>query len=181
MVVGAAGAGGGCRCCKDVDILSSVPNPSGGAGGAGPRMDNYAIHASGTGGQAVQVAPRLLGIKTSVMANTTTGGIGGARCAIIGGSAASASVSVPLSVLCSVSGTSSSRRSDSKSTTSSGSANEGIDIDIDIDIDGGESESEDVDSNHYGLHRRRRSEQDIELDMVGYTYFHYSMTSAHHR
>ena len=40
VVVGAAGAGGGCRCCKDVDISSSVPNPSGGAGGAGPRMDD---------------------------------------------------------------------------------------------------------------------------------------------
>lgn len=43
-------------------ISSSVPNPSG-----GPRTHDYAIRASGA--QAVQVAPRLLGLKTPL---TTT-------------------------------------------------------------------------------------------------------------
>ena len=120
-----------------------MPNSSG-AGGAGPRMHNYVIRASGAGEQGVQVAPGLLGIRTPVKTNTTIGGVGGVGRAIIGGSLASASASVPLSVSLSESGAWSSCRADSK-TTSSGSANE---------VEGG-----DVDSNHRGLHHRRTGER----------------------
>jgi hypothetical protein len=155
-----AGAGAGARTYALHPISLSVLHPS----ASRPRMHDYAIRAGGSGGQAVQVAPGLLDMKTPVMA-TSHAVIGGSSM----GASTSASSSVPLSVSRSVSGASSSRRSDSKSTTSTtgstgASEDADIDININIDVDG----DEDVDSHRGGLHRlRRRQEHDIEVDVEG--------------
>ena len=92
-------------------------------GGSEARPHDYAISVDG---QAVQVVPGLLSIRTLVMMNMMPMGSVSAGHAIIRGS----SVSVSALVLHSASGVSSSHRSDNKSTMSSVSASEDIDIDI---------------------------------------------------
>ena len=74
-------------------ISSSVPNPS----ASGPRMHGYAIHASGAGAQAVQLAPGFLGVRTPVMATSLTF-IGGSSVAASVLASASATLSVALGI-----------------------------------------------------------------------------------